>query len=62
MMNEKRVNEIISQITAFSKDTYTKSKFLPELLKLQKELIDLTFNCTPDPHDKLRRLPGFLIS
>ena len=22
MMNEKRVNEIISQITAFSKDTY----------------------------------------
>ena len=44
MMNEKRVNEIISQITAFSKDTYTKSKFLPELLKLQKELIDLTFN------------------
>lgn len=23
MINEKRVNEIISQITAFSKDTYT---------------------------------------
>lgn len=43
-MNEKRVNEIISQITAFSEDTYTKSEFLPELLKLQKELADLTFN------------------
>lgn len=36
MMNEKRVNEIISQITAFSNDTYTRSEFLPELLKLQK--------------------------
>lgn len=44
MTNEKRVNEIVSQITAFSKDTYNKSEFLPELLKLQKELIDLTFN------------------
>ena len=44
MKNEKRVNEIGSQITAFSKASYTKSEFLPELLKLQKELIDLTFN------------------
>ena len=44
MTHEKRVNEIISQITAFSKDAYTKSEFLPELLKLQKELIDLNFN------------------
>ena len=44
IMNEKRVNEIISQITAFSKDTYTKSEFLPELFKFQKELVDLTFN------------------
>lgn len=25
MMNEKRVTEIISQITAFSKDTYTRA-------------------------------------
>lgn len=31
-----------------------------ELLDMLKEdLIDLTFNCTPDPHDKLRRVPGF---
>lgn len=31
-----------------------------ELLDMLKEdLIDLTFNCTPDPHDKLRRTPGF---
>ena len=44
MMNEQRVNEIISQINAFSKETYTKSEYFPELLKLQKEVIDLTFN------------------
>lgn len=44
MTNEKRVNEIISQFTTFSKGAYTQSEFLPELLKLQKELIDLTFN------------------
>lgn len=31
-----------------------------ELLDMLKEdLIDLTFNCTPDSHDKLRRMPGF---
>lgn len=44
MENEKRVNEIISQITAFSKNSYTKNEFLPELFKLQQELVDLTFN------------------
>ena len=53
-MNEKRVNEIISQITAFSKDTCTKSEFLPELLKLQKELIDLTFNAEHAENGDLR--------
>lgn len=53
-MNEKRVNEIISQITAFSKDTYTKSEFLPELLKLQKELVDLTFNAEHAENGDLR--------
>lgn len=31
-----------------------------ELLNMLKEdQIDLTFNCTPDSHDKLRRVPGF---
>lgn len=54
MMNEKRVNEIISQITAFSKDTYTRSEYLPELLKLQKELIDLTFNAEHAENGDLR--------
>ena len=29
------------------------------LTMLKDDLIDLTFNCTPDPHDKLRRIPGF---
>lgn len=53
-MNEQRVNEIISQITAFSKDIYTRSEFLPELLKLQKELIDLTFNAEHAENGDLR--------
>lgn len=54
MTNEKRVNEIISQITAFSKAIYTKSEFLPELLKLQKELVDLTFNAEHAENGDLR--------
>ena len=54
MLNEKRINEIISQITAFSKGSYTKSEFLPELLKLQKELIELTFNTEHAENGDLR--------
>ena len=54
MLNEKRITEIISQITAFSKGFYTKSEFLPELLKLQKELIDLTFNAEHAENGDLR--------
>lgn len=54
MNNEKRVTEVLSQIAAFSKDSYTKSEFLPELLKLQKELIDLTFNAEHAENGDLR--------
>ncbi len=51
---EKRVTEILSQITAFSKASYTKSEYLPELLKLQKEMIDLTFNVEHAENGDLR--------
>ncbi|SFX76566.1 nuclease-related domain-containing protein [Ruminococcus sp. XPD3002] len=44
MKYEKRVNEILSQITAFSNVSYTKREVLSESLKLQKELADLVFN------------------
>lgn len=44
MKYDNRANEILSQITACSKDSYTKAEFLPELLKLQWELVNLTFN------------------
>ena len=54
MKKEQRVTEIISQITAFSKDSYTKSEYLPELFKLQKELVDLTFNAEHAEHSELR--------
>lgn len=54
MENEKRVNEIISQITAFSKSSYTKTEFLPELFKLQQELVGLTFNDNHAENGNLR--------
>lgn len=44
MLNEIRMNEITSQITAFGKGTCTKTEYLPELLKLQQEMVCLTFN------------------
>ncbi len=43
-MNKTRVNEILSEITAFSSDTVRKEEYLPELKKLQTEIINLTFN------------------
>ena len=42
-MNQ-RVNEILSSITAFSSNTVSKEEYLPELKKLQTEIINLTFN------------------
>lgn len=44
MTDEKRVNEIMAQITAFSEETYTRSEFLAELLKIQNELSALVFD------------------
>lgn len=54
MIHEKRVNEIISRITTFSKSTYSKSELLPELLKFQQELVDLTFNTEHAENNDLR--------
>ena len=44
MTTQNRANEILSQITAFSKTGYTKAEYLPELMKLQDEVVNLTFN------------------
>lgn len=54
MKDEKRINEITSQITAFTKDSYSKSEFLPELFKLQQEIVDLTFNSDHAENGNLR--------
>ena len=54
MKDEKRMNEIISQITAFTKDSYSRSEFLPELFKLQQEIVDLTFNSDHAENGKLK--------
>lgn len=51
--NINRINEIAAQITACSKDTYHREEVLPELLELQKQLINLVFN---DTHAEIGRL------
>lgn len=54
MTFENRVEEIMSQITAFSVKEYTRTDYLPELLKLQKETVDLTFNAEQGDNTDLR--------
>ena len=44
MTIKSRANEIFNKMTAFSKESYTKTEYLPELLKLQQEIVNLTFN------------------
>lgn len=44
MSIDVRATELYSLVTAFSEESYTKADFLPELLKLQQELVTLTFN------------------
>lgn len=41
---ESRKAEIISALTSCSKATYTKEELLPEMLNLQKEMLEITFS------------------
>lgn len=43
MSREKRVNEILATMKAFEKEAYLKKDILGELLELQKELVNATF-------------------
>lgn len=43
-MNDTRVQELITSIKAFEKETYHKSEILDEMLALQSEIVNLTFN------------------
>lgn len=54
MTIQNRTNEIFNQMTAFSKESYTKVEYLPELLKLQQEIVNLTFNGEHAEEAKLR--------
>lgn len=54
MSKEERMNELLSQITAFGKETCTKTEYLPELLKLQQEMVCLTFNKDHAENSELR--------
>lgn len=51
--NISRINEIIAQTTACSKEAYHREEVLPELLELQKQLINLVFD---DTHAEIGRL------
>ena len=54
MTIQNRTNEILNQMTAFSKESYTKAEYLPELLQLQQEIVNLTFNGEHAEEAKLR--------
>ena len=43
-MNTTRVEELIKGLKAFGKETYQKSELLPEMMELQQEMVNLTFN------------------
>ena len=43
-MSKERINEIINNLKAFDKETYKRDELLPELLKLQTEMVEMTFN------------------
>ena len=52
-MDTERVQELISTMNAFGKDTYHKSEILNELFQLQSEIVNLTFN---DEHARTANL------
>lgn len=53
-MKTNRVKEIIASMKSFSKDKYQKSELLTELLALQQEIVEFTFNDEHASTDGLR--------
>lgn len=51
---KERISEIESKLTAFRKDNYSKKDLLSEMLKLQEEIINTTFNATHAENSSLR--------
>lgn len=43
-MCKERVKEIINNLKAFDKESYRRDELLPELMKLQTEMVEMTFN------------------
>lgn len=43
-MSKERIHEIINNLKAFDKESYRRDELLPELLKLQTEMVEMTFN------------------
>ena len=52
-MNTERLHELISNMNAFEKEAYHKSEILNELLQLQNDIVNLTFN---DEHARTANL------
>lgn len=44
MMNNTRVQELMAAMNSFRKEAYHKSEILSEMLALQSEIVNLTFN------------------
>ena len=56
MTIQNRANEILDQMTAFSKESYTKEEYLPELLKLQSEIVRSLMGCKRSSQDDEHRV------
>ena len=41
---KRRIEEIMNAMNSFTKEMYSKDELLPELMELQKEMVNLTFN------------------
>jgi len=54
MNNERRIEELVSTMKSFEKETYHKSEILPELLELQREVVALTFEEGTEGIENLR--------
>ena len=53
-MNTKIINEIVNSFTSFRRDFYYKGEELPELFKLQEEIVKLTFGAGQAEKEKIR--------
>ena len=54
MGQTEKIERVKSSIKSFSKAEYSKAELLPELLELQREIVDITFKDTEVCRDHLK--------